>query len=130
MGAAPGASVPGPAGSGGRMTATDAATSGDEPSTPWALVAPHSHLSMGASLDPAAGSGPIDVGPGTVLLADGSRAGAELRFDAERLALCLEPYTTAAGTQIPRRTWLVEVLEEPDGVRLKVRGRLGVRRLR
>ena len=71
------------------------------------LRATHSHLYPGARgrLD-----GPMPPGsaPCLVEFADGSAAHGTLMPEADGTVLATDPYTTACGTRIPAKRWLIE----------------------
>lgn len=76
----------------------------------------HTHLFPGAIIE-SAGEGPELL----ITFADGVEAAADLIDDGGRPALVVEAYTTAAGTAIPRKMWLVRAREaDGDAVRLKL----------
>ncbi len=88
------------------------------------LQAGGSHLYPGAR-GTAAGLPPTPGGPCLVEFADGAAAHATLAVEGDHLVLALAPYTTARGTRVPARRWLVEITAGAAGTRFRVVARAG-----
>ncbi|MCC7163830.1 MAG: hypothetical protein IT331_15145 [Anaerolineae bacterium] len=92
------------------------------PTVPFVLDVPYSHLFRGLRLQGATGpkrpeSHSLNQDAELVLkFSDGSQTTAELVRDRrDGIALSVAAYTTARGTSIPKRLWVVIELEMQDG---------------
>ena len=88
------------------------------------LRAAGSHLYPGAT-GTAAGLGAEAEGPCLVELADGAAAPGTLEAGPDGLVLTTAPYTTARGTVIRAKRWLIEVMPGAAEGRFRVIGRAG-----